>query len=81
MYTVLTNFFTMFTVCIFAENDQNDHCHCGHTIRNRLHASHLRARNPAKKPALTVLHRRARLRWCRQHRPWNLNTAESDVLR
>jgi len=41
------------------------------TIHNRLQASHLRARKPAKKPALTALHRSARLRWCRQHRPWN----------
>ena len=43
------------------------------TIRNRLHTNHLRARKPAKKPALTALHRTARLRWCRQHRPWYLN--------
>ena len=44
------------------------------TIRNSLHASHLRARKPTKKPALTALHRRACLGWCREHRPWNLNT-------
>jgi hypothetical protein len=30
MYTVLTNFFSVFTVCVFAEIYQNDHCHCGH---------------------------------------------------
>ena len=27
MYTVLTNIFTIFTVCVFAENYN---CHCGH---------------------------------------------------
>ncbi len=43
------------------------------TIRNRLHESDLRARKPARKPKLTPLHRLARLRWCRQHRGWNLN--------
>ena len=42
-------------------------------IRNRLHAARLKARRPARKPAMTYLHRQARLRWCRQHRPWNLN--------
>ena len=42
-------------------------------IRNRLHAANLRARKPAKKPKMTALHRLARLRFCRQHRQWNLN--------
>jgi len=41
-------------------------------IRNRLHAARLKARRPARKPAMTYLHRQAGLRWCRQHRPWNL---------
>lgn len=43
------------------------------TVRKRLHAANLRARKPAKKPAMTALHRQNRMRWCRQHRPWNLN--------
>ena len=41
------------------------------TIRNRLHSAHLKARKAAQKPLLTVLHRRERLRWCREHRIWN----------
>lgn len=40
------------------------------TIRNRLHAANLKARKPAKKPAMTALQRATRLRWCRQHRTW-----------
>lgn len=46
---------------------------CVQTIRNRLHAANMRARKAARKPAMTALHRQTRLRWCRQHRPWNLN--------
>ena len=42
------------------------------TIRRRLHAGQLRSRRAARKPLVTVLHRTNRLRWCRQHRPWNL---------
>ncbi len=45
-------------------------------VRRRLHESNLRARKPAKKPAMTALHRQARLRFCRQHRRWNLNMWE-----
>ena len=41
------------------------------TIRNRLHATNLRARKAARKPAMTALHRIARMRWCRQHLRWN----------
>ena len=40
------------------------------TVRNRLHAATLRARRPAKCPALTDAHRAARLQWARQHRRW-----------
>lgn len=43
------------------------------TIRNRLHEANLHSRKPARKPKMTPLHRLARLRWCRQHRGWNLN--------
>ncbi|KAJ8381891.1 hypothetical protein SKAU_G00026690 [Synaphobranchus kaupii] len=39
------------------------------TVRNRLHMASLHA---ARKPAMTALQRQARLRWCRQHRQWNL---------
>lgn len=42
------------------------------TIRNRLHAAHLKARNAARRPEMTALHRQRRLRWCRDHRAWNL---------
>lgn len=40
------------------------------TIRNRLHASGLRAHNPADCPRLTNSHRRARLCWAQRHRHW-----------
>ncbi|KAL7828173.1 hypothetical protein AOLI_G00313250 [Acnodon oligacanthus] len=43
------------------------------TIRNRLHAANLRSHQAARRPAMTALHRQARLRWCRQHMHWNLN--------
>ena len=42
------------------------------TIRNRLHASGLRARRPARRPLLTPAHREARLRWARRHRHWTM---------
>uniref|UniRef100_A0A8C4ZXH5 Transposase Tc1-like domain-containing protein n=1 Tax=Gadus morhua TaxID=8049 RepID=A0A8C4ZXH5_GADMO len=37
------------------------------TIRNRLHAANLRSHRAARSPAMTALHRQARLRWCQQH--------------
>ena len=43
------------------------------TIRNRLHTANLRSHRAARSPAMTALHRQARLRWCRQHVHWNLN--------
>ena len=42
------------------------------TVRNRLHMAGLHAYMAARKSAMTTLHRQARLRWCRQHRQWNL---------
>ena len=42
------------------------------TIRNRLHSQRLKARKPARKPLMTARHRQERLRWCRNHRAWNL---------
>ncbi|KAM3870151.1 RNA helicase Mov10l1-like [Diretmus argenteus] len=42
------------------------------TVRNRLHMASLRAYKAARKPEMTALHRQTRLRWCRQHRQWNL---------
>lgn len=41
------------------------------TIRNRLHATNLRARKAVRRPAMTALHRRTRMRWCREHLRWN----------
>jgi hypothetical protein len=43
------------------------------TIGNRLHAANLRSHRAARSPAMTVLPRQARWRWCRQHVHWNLN--------
>uniref|UniRef100_A0A667ZNY4 Transposase Tc1-like domain-containing protein n=1 Tax=Myripristis murdjan TaxID=586833 RepID=A0A667ZNY4_9TELE len=43
------------------------------TIRNRLHAANLWSQRAARRPAMTALHRQARLRWCQQHVHWNLN--------
>ena len=40
------------------------------TIRNRLHTQGIKSRKPAKKPALTLAHREARLRWARNHDRW-----------
>ena len=42
------------------------------TVRNRLHMASLHTYKAARKPAMTALHSQARLRWCRQHRQWNL---------
>lgn len=43
------------------------------TIWRRLHQANLKARKAARKPLMTALHRRNRLRWCRDHRTWNFN--------
>ncbi len=43
------------------------------TVRNRLRRANLKARKPPKKRGMTALNRLARLRWCRQHQPWNLD--------
>lgn len=42
------------------------------TVRNRLHASNLRARRPAVRPILTRVHRQARQQWAAQHTNWQL---------
>ena len=42
------------------------------TVRNRLHKASLHARKAARSPAMTARHHQARLHWCREHRPWNL---------
>ena len=41
------------------------------TIRNRLHATGLKSRVPAKKPCLSQRHRAARLQFARNHVRWN----------
>uniref|UniRef100_A0A8C5FPN4 Transposase Tc1-like domain-containing protein n=1 Tax=Gadus morhua TaxID=8049 RepID=A0A8C5FPN4_GADMO len=51
------------------------------TIRNRLHAANLRSHRAARSPAMTALHRQARLRWCRQHVHWNLNMWRNVMFR
>lgn len=40
------------------------------TVRRRLRSHMLSARRPARGPRLTAVHRRNRLRWCRQHQRW-----------
>lgn len=40
------------------------------TVRNRLHASGLRAYRPVRGNVLTRCHRQARLQWATQHRHW-----------
>ena len=42
------------------------------TVRRRLAAAHLENHVPARRPALTVQHRRHRLAWAQQHVNWRL---------
>ena len=43
---------------------------CTQTVRNRLHAVHLRSRRPAVRPRLSAAHRASRNTWCRRHVTW-----------
>ena len=43
---------------------------CTQTLRNRLHAVHLRSRRPAVRPRLSAAHRASRNTWCRRHVTW-----------